>query len=360
MGGAERSLKAHLARWAGAAHLSRWAGAALLATLALGCRGRHHRPAPGRMPRIGFSMDSLVMERWKRDIDAFTRSTKDLGAELILEVANQDPAVQEKQIRDLLAKDIDVLVVVPNDTDRLAAVVSEVKAKGIPVLSYDRLVRRANVDLYVSFDNELVGSLMADAATRTLGEAAGVVIVNGPRSDYNAILINRGIHKVLDPRVAEGKLRIVAELWPASWESESTKSTLEAVVAKDRNISAVIAGNDMLAEAAISVLSENRLMGKVRVTGQDADLGACQRLAEGSQWATVYKPINRLALTAAGFAVMLARGETLTPMASMDDGDYQVPFARLEPVLVTKDLLDNTVIKAGFHSAADVYRNVRH
>ena len=351
MGGIERSLGTRLACWA---------GAALLATLVLGCRARHHRPGPGRTPRIGFSMDSLVMERWKRDLDAFSASAKDLGAELILEVANQDPAIQERQIRDLMDKDIDVLVVVPNDTDRLGAVVSEVKARGIPVLSYDRLVRRANVDLYVSFDNELVGSLMADAATHALGGGAGVVIINGPRTDYNAILLNRGIHKVLDPGVAEGRLRIVAELWPASWESDSVKSRLEAVVARDRGIGAVVAGNDMLAEAAINVLSENRLMGKVRVTGQDADLGACQRLAEGSQWATVYKPINRLALTAAGFAVMLARGETITPKATMDDGTFQVPFARLEPVLVTKELLENTVIKSGFHSAADVYRNVRH
>ena len=343
----------------GSRTLTFWLRAALLATTFLGCKSRHHRPSPGRPPRIGFSMDSLVMERWKRDIDAFSSSAKDLGAELILEVANQDPVVQEQQIRDLMSKDIDVLVVVPNDTERLSAVVSEVKARGIPVLSYDRLVRRANVDLYVSFDNELVGSLMADSATRTLGGAAGVVILCGPRSDYNATLLNRGVHKVLDPRVAEGKLRIVAEIWPASWMSDDVKPRLEATIAKDRNIEAVLSGNDMLAEVAINVLSENRLMGKVRVTGQDADLAACQRLAEGSQWATVYKPIDRLALTAAGYAVMLARGETITTQATIDDGTFKVPFARLEPVLVTRDLLENTVIKAGFHSAAEVYRNVR-
>ena len=350
MGGSERSFSARMVSWA---------TLAILAIPLLGCRARHHRPAPGRPPRIGFSMDSLVMERWKRDIDAFTRSAKDLGAELVLEVANQDPAVQEKQIRELMDKDIDVLVVVPNDTDRLGAVIAAVKARGVPVLSYDRLVRRANVDLYVSFDNELVGSLMADAATHILGGAAGVVIINGPRTDYNAILLNRGIHKVLDPRVAEGRIRIVAEIWPASWESDDAKTRFEAAVAKDRNIGAVVAGNDMLAEVAISVLSENRLMGKVRVTGQDADLAACQRLAEGAQWATVYKPIDRLALTAAGFAVMLARGEAITTQATIDDGAFQVPFAKLEPVLVTKDLLEHTVIKTGFHPAAEVYRNVR-
>jgi D-xylose transport system substrate-binding protein len=95
------------------------------------------------------------------------------------------------------------------------------------------------------------------------------------------------------------------------------------------------------------------------VSGQDADLAACQRIAEGSQYATIYKPIDRLAFKAAGFAVMLAKGEAIRTDSTIDDGSSKVPYVRLEPVLVTKELLDSTVIKDGFHSAADVYRNVR-
>ena len=333
--------------------------AALAFTLVLlGCRARHHRMEPGRAPRIGFSLDSLVVERWQRDIDVFSRSARDLGAEVMLEVADQDPAVQEKQVRDLMNRGIDVLVIVPNDANRLSEVVSEVKARGIPVLSYDRLVRGAGVDLYVSFDNEKVGNLMADTLAKRVPKGGGVVIINGARSDYNAVLLNRGMHQVLDPRVADGRLRIAAEIWPDAWDSDKARTQLEAVVARDRKLDAVIAGNDMLAEAAIGVLSENRLS-KVRVAGQDADLAACQRLAEGSQYATVYKPIDRLALKAAGFAVMLAKGEAVSTDATIDDGVSKVPYARLEPILVTKGLLDATVIKDGFHTAADVYRNVR-
>ena len=212
----------------------------------------------------------------------------------------------------------------------------------------------------MSFDNEKVGSLMAESVVRDMPAGGGLVIINGARNDYNAILLNRGIHGVLDPKVASGKVRIVAEIWPDSWDSDKVKSKLEAVVARDRRIDAVITGNDMLAEAAINVLSENRLMGKVKVAGQDADLAACQRIAEGSQFATVYKPIDRLALKAAGFAVMLAKGEPVGTDARIDDGAGPVPYVRLEPILVTKDRLDATVIKDGFHTAADVYRNVSH
>lgn len=324
------------------------------------CGARKHRRDQNHVPVIGFSLDSLVVERWQRDIDIFRRAAKDLGADFILRVADQDPAVQEEQIRELVGLGIDVLVVVPNDADRLSAVVGAVKAKGIPVLSYDRLVRKAGVDLYVSFDNAMVGSLMAEAVTRAV-PSGGYIVINGARSDNNAALINEGIHSVIDPLVSAGKIHIIAEIWPSTWDSDEVRADLEAVLADERGVDAVIAGNDMLAEAAINVLIENGLMDEVAVAGQDAELAACQRIAEGTQYATIYKPIDRLALKAAGFAVMLAKGEPVTTDAAMDDGLAKVPYVRLDPILVTRDLLETTVIKDGFHSHDDVFRNVsRH
>jgi D-xylose transport system substrate-binding protein len=328
------------------------------AVLAASCRGSRRRVEPGQPPLIGFSQDSLVVERWRRDVDIFTRSARELGADVLLRVADQDHAVQERQIRELIDAGIQVLVVVPNDADRLSSVISEARGRGIRVLSYDRLVRNARVDLYVSFDNEKVGTLMAQSVAQAV-PSGGYVVINGARSDNNALMLNAGIHGVLDPLVASGNVRIVGEIWPESWTSDEVKPALEKIIEVDRRIDAVIAGNDMLAEAAISVLSENRLMENVKVSGQDAELAACQRIAEGSQYATVYKPIERLALKAAGYAVMLARGEEVQTDAVINDGRYDVPYVRLEPILVTRDVLDATVIKDGFHAGADVYRNVR-
>jgi D-xylose transport system substrate-binding protein len=330
--------------------------ALILASSLSSCNLRRHRVAQGKAPVIGFSLDSLVVERWQRDLDVFTRAAKDLGAELIVEVADQDPAVQEKQVRELALRGIDVLVIVPNDADRLSVVVREVKAKGLPVLSYDRLVHDANVDLYVSFDNEKVGYLMAEAIIKAVPEG-NYVIVNGARNDNNTIMLNTGIHRALESSSSPGKLRIVEEIWPAAWDSEEVRSDMEGAVAHYGRIDAVIAGNDMLAEAAIGVLAENRISAKV--AGQDADLAACQRIAEGSQHATIYKPIERLALKAAGFAVMLARGERIETDSTIFDGKSQVPYVRLEPILVTRETLGATVIRDGFHSADEIYRNVK-
>ncbi len=330
--------------------------AAVMAGL-VACAPTRHKVDPGKTIRIGFSLDSLVIERWARDLDAFSRAAKDMGAELVLEQADQDPKIQESQIRDLLTKDIDVLVVVPNDADKLTAVIDEVRAKGIPVLSYDRLIRKTVVDLYVSFDNEKVGYLMASAISAAV-PTGDYIIVNGPQTDNNALMLNKGMHAVLDPRVASKQIRIIAEIWPLTWDSDPVRIILEGILSKERGVKAIIAGNDMLAEASIGVLSENQL--SARVSGQDADRAACQRIAEGTQYATIYKPVDRLALKAAGFAIMLAKGEKILTDSTIDNGAGKIPYVRLEPILVTKDLLDRTVIKDGFQTAADVYRNTDH
>lgn len=332
------------------------AAALVVAALLSGCAPKRHKMAPGRAPLIGFSMDSLVVERWQRDLDVFTRAAHELGAELVVEVADQDPAVQDRQVRELADRGIDVLVIVPNDADRLTAAVREVKSRGLPVLSYDRLVRKAGVDLYISFDNEKVGSLMAETLVRAV-PSGDYVIINGARNDNNAIMLSAGIHKVLDPLVMARKIRVVSEIWPSFWDSDEVRSDMETVTAGTHAIDAIIAGDDMLAEAVIGVLAENRISAKV--AAQDADLSACQRIAEGSQFATVYKPVDRLALKAAGFAVMLAKGEKVETDSTIDDGLGKVPYIRLEPIPVTKETLEATVIKDGFHTAEEVYRNVK-
>jgi len=330
---------------------------ALMALSLSGCGQRHRKFDSAKPVRVGFSLDSLVVERWQRDLDAFKRAAKDLGAEVEVKVANQDATTQESQVRELLSAGMDVLVIIPNDANRLSSVVSEVKGRGIPVISYDRLVRKAGVDLYITFDNEKVGSLMAESIVRAV-PSGSFIIVNGAKSDNNAALLNAGLHSVLDPRIEGGSIRVLAELWPSSWDSEEAKAKLEPLLSSHPHVDAVIAGNDMLAEAAINVLSENGLMGAVRVVGQDADLSACQRIAEGSQYATIYKPVERLALSAAGYAVALAKGEKIATENSIDDGAGKVPYIKLEPILVTKEFLDSTVIKDGFHSKEEVYRNV--
>ena len=330
---------------------------AVLLPMVMACGPSRPQGPLNRPPVIGFSQDSLVLERWKRDIDAFRSAAKDLGARVILKVADQDVAVQESQVRDLVKEGIDVLVIVANDADRLSGVVREVRARGIPVVCYDRLVRKAGVDLYISFDNEKVGGLMTSAVIGKVPNG-GILIINGAKNDNNALMINGGIRSVLEPFLATGKLHVVSEIWPETWDNNEVRASLETLLPKIDDIRGVVAGDDMLAEEAIRFFSENGRIKQVQVAGQDADLAACQRIAEGTQLATVYKPIKRLALKAVGFAVMLANHEPIQTQGTIDDGAGQVPYVRLDPLLVNRENLDSTVIKDAFHSAKEVYQNL--
>ncbi|GAB4364728.1 MAG: D-xylose ABC transporter substrate-binding protein [Spirochaetales bacterium] len=331
----------------------------ILLILLLTACGSRTRPKEGYKPVIGLSLDSLVVERWRRDVDLFSKAAEDLDATVKLRIANQDAETQISQVKELMESGIDVLVIIPNDAEKLTEVCKQVKRKGIPVVSYDRLVYEANVDLYISFDNERVGSLMAERAIR-IAPRGTYVIVNGARTDNNSLMINRGFHKVLDSELEKGTIQLIGEIWPEDWISDEVRARFEDLMTEKGNplVDIVLCGNDMLAEAVIQVLSENRLLGATKVFGQDAELAACQRIVEGSQYGTVYKPIDSLALKAAAFAVMLAKREPVKTQFTIYDGRYQVPYIKLEPVLVTRENLESTVIKDGFHRREDVFRNV--
>lgn len=131
-----------------------------------------------------------------------------------------------------------------------------------------------------------------------------------------------------------------------------------ALTANNNKIDAVVASNDATAGGAIQALDAQGLAGKVVISGQDADLAACQRIAEGTQTMTVYKPIKTLATTSAEVAVKLGKGEKIETDDTINNGKKAVPYIKLDPIMVDKDNLVDTVIKDGFQSYDDVYKNV--
>jgi len=110
---------------------------------------------------IGFSMDSLQLERWQHDRDAFVAEANTLGADVLVQSAEGNDATQVQQAEDLLTDGVDVLVVVPHNGDIAASIVNSAKRQHVPVLSYDRLIRNSEIDFYISFDNVRVGELHA-------------------------------------------------------------------------------------------------------------------------------------------------------------------------------------------------------
>lgn len=307
--------------------------------------------------KVGLSIDSFIIERWRRDCDVFVSKIKeyDSNADVIVQNANGDIDTQISQLRYLIDKKVDVLVVVCIDSESLSGVVAEAKESGIPVIAYDRLIRDSNVDLYISFDNEKVGYLMGEALWNSGLPKRKVLMLSGPNEDNNVSMVEIGFRSVMTANHIE-----IADCYNVpGWKAEDAADYINQHLNELSDIDAIMCGNDNIATTIIRTLSEARLAGKIKIVGQDADLEACQRVVEGTQVMTVYKPVEKLAQAAAEYAIQLAEGKELTEVTdTISDGTYDVPYYYLEPIAVTKDNIDETIIDSGFHLRDDVYLNV--
>ena len=336
--------------------LTIWAAAALCAFLA-GCSPQEKAEKTEKI-RIGLSMDSLRVERWKRDRDLFMARVEALGGETLVQSADGSPDRQNSQAENLLAQDIDALVVIPRDGEAAAAIVEAAKKANVPVLAYDRIIRNCDLDLYISFDNERVGYMQAEYLTRVAPEG-NYFLLGGSPSDNNAKLLRAGQERALKPLLDSGAIRVVGDQWTDNWDPDAALGHVENALTAQRNmIDAIVASNDGTAGGAVEALRAQGLAGKTAVSGQDADLAACQRIAAGLQTMTVYKPLKPLAERAAELAVALAKGGKPETSQTTPNGKIDVPSVLLDPVQVDKNNLYDVVVKDGFHSIEDVYQDV--
>lgn len=305
--------------------------------------------------QIGMTIDSKVLERWQRDVDTYVETAERMGAEVEVVSANADVQVQIQQIEKFTEEEKDVITVIATDCDKLAEPLGKAKEKGIKIVSYDRLIKDVDSDLYISFDSEIVGQMMADTLMEKLPDGGKIVMVCGPKSDRNALTIEKAFRE----RIDGSKLEVVqvgyAEAWAPEYAFEAVQKAFEGI----DTIDGVMCGNDALAVQAIQALAERQLAGKVCVVGQDADIEACQKIVEGTQTMTVFKPIEELAEKAAEYTIMLVQNIEIEDLdGTVDAGKYQVPAKELTPTKVTKDNIDEVIIESGFHSKDEVYMNV--
>lgn len=317
-----------------------------------------------RPPKIGIAFDTFVVERWQRDLEILVAALTEQGAEVDVQIANEDQNKQIEQIRYLIGEKVDVLIIVPNDGFALTDVVDEAKREGIKVIAYDRLIMNANIDLYVSFDNEAIGRSIAQRLVDALNlevtpNPINLIMINGDPKDYNATLMNKGYYDVLRPMIENGDLIILEEVWAPEWREVYAKETVDDVLSQGRMPDGIIAANDHLAMGAIETLSKWQLAGNVLVVGQDAELSACQRIVEKTQLATVYKPIVDLATTVAKLSIQLANGESLETEDVLGNTFKNVPYVRLKTFMIDAANLDELIIESGFHRREDVYLNIQ-
>lgn len=270
------------------------------------------------------------------------------GCEVKYYNADQDQDKQAGQVDDAISQGVDVIVLDPVNGEAAAAKVADAQAADIPVIAYDRFIDGA--DYYMSFDNNKVGQLQAQALVDAVGGSGDILMLNGAPDDPNAAQFKEGAHSVLE----DSELNIVAEYDNPDWSPENAEQFTTDQLGKTdpSSLAGVYAANDGQAGGVIAALTGAGVAPDALppVTGQDAELAAIQRIVAGEQYMTVYKPIPVEAEKAAEVAVLIGNGDEVT-----DTTDFEgVPSFIFTPVVVTKDNVADTVVKDEFYSVDDI------
>lgn len=312
--------------------------------------------AGGKRICIGVSIPTQRDERWVKDAEKMREAARAQGVDLKMQISDNDAARQMSQCENLLAQQVDILILAPHDATSASAIVDAAHREGVKVISYDRLVLYSDVDLYLSFDNVQVGRLQGKYLTERVPKGKYVVLGGAP-TDNNAKLFKQGAMEYIRPLADKGDIKIVMDQWIQDWQPTIAMNIMQnALTANDNKIDAVLAPNDNTAGGVIQALAQVGLDGKVPVTGQDAELTGAERIVKGTQSMTVFKDTRQLATEAIITAVKMVRGEGPGATSKVNNQKIDVPSILLIPVVVDKSNIDKVLIDSGYLRKEEVYK----
>lgn len=300
--------------------------------------------------------DSKSSARWETADRKYLQEAFDAaGVQSDIQNAQGDKTAFQTIADQMITNGATVLMIVNLDSGTGKAVLDKAKSQGVATIDYDRLTLGGSASYYVSFDNTAVGKLQGEGLVKCLTDKKAdkpiVAELNGSPTDNNATLFKQGYDSVLQPKYDSGEYKKGPDQSVPDWDNTQAGTIFEQMLTQEPKIAGVLAANDGLGNAAISVLKKQKLNGKVPVTGQDATVQGLQNILAGDQCMTVYKAIKKEADAAAQLAVSLAKGEQPQVSGSVKDteGNRDVPSVLLEPQAIFFDNVKD-VVADGFVS----------
>jgi D-xylose transport system substrate-binding protein len=316
---------------------------------------------PTKKPKIGVILpDSKSSARWETADRKYLKAAFDAaGVDSDIQNAQNDKSAFQTIADQMITNGATVLMIVNLDSGTGKAVIEKAKSQGVATIDYDRLTLGGGADYYVSFDNTKVGQLQGQGLVKCLTDKGAqkpvIAELNGSPTDNNATLFKNGYDSVLKPKYdaneyVKGPDRDVPE-----WDNTAAGTLFEQMLTQKPDIAGVLAANDGLGNAAITVLKGQKLNGKVPVTGQDATVPGLQNILAGDQCMTVYKAVKKEADAAADLAISLAKGTKKSVAGKVTDptAKKDVPAVLLDPVAITKNNVKD-VVTDGYVSTADL------
>ncbi|NJO89537.1 MAG: sugar ABC transporter substrate-binding protein [Chloroflexia bacterium] len=257
--------------------------------------------------RVGFLMEKFTADRWALDKKFFEEKVTELGAKVITKISDGSDANQFAVALELINERVDILVVVASNVNSAAAIVREAHKAGIKVIAYDRFIRNSDLDYFVGLNAVQIGELQAEYALSKIPKG-NFVLLEGDKSDMNAVNIESGQMNVLNPKIQSGEVNIIYRVFVDNWSSVEAGYEIEKVLKlSDKQIDVILSANDGNAMGARNAIEKLGVEDNILITGLDADLNACQRIIKDKQTMTVYTPIIECAKTAAELAVKVAK-----------------------------------------------------
>ena len=295
--------------------------------------------------------DTKSSARWATADAKYLKEAFDAaGVQADIQNAQGDKTQFQTIADGMISSGVKVLMIVNLDSGTGKAVLDKAKAAGIATIDYDRLTLNGGADYYVSFDNVKVGELQGQGLVDCLKAKnytkPVVAELNGSPTDNNATLFAQGYDSVLNPLYADGTLTKGPNQPVPDWDNAQGGTIFEQMLTQNKNIKGVLAANDGLGNAVISVLKKNKLNGQVPVTGQDATTQGLQNILVGDQCMTVYKAIKQESDAASALAISIAKGQkptTATGTITDPESKKTVPSVLLVPKAITKDSVKDVV-----------------
>lgn len=306
-------------------------------------------------PKVGFLLPNLIQKRYLKEKDLFTQKIQELGGSVIIVSADNDDNKQIQQAADLINQGANVLIVNSVNANTAAAIVRIAGTKHVPVIAYDRLIRNCELDYFLSFDNEKVGTLMAEYATK-IKPTGKYILLGGDKSDQNAIWVKGGQLKTLDPFLKSGKISIEYNTYIENWSGDNAKQEMGKYLdLSSSKPDVILSSYDGMTTSVIELLKEHNLNKEVLITGQDAEIDACRNIVKGDQAMTVYKSLKNLAYKAAELSIKITRREKISDVTvKINNGSVDVTSILLDPVVVDKANIKTTVVADGFFTEEEI------
>ena len=305
--------------------------------------------------KVGILLHSYENERWSKDKEYLVDELTKRGADVLVEVAENDQQKQISQAQSLIDQGAQVLIVVSVNQDKAAKIVELAHEADVKVIAYDRLINGCKLDYYVTTNSTRVGELQASYLT-SLKPKGKYALICGSKYDDNSMKLFLGQMHILQPFMERGDIQLVYCEFTNNWSpEEGSLHTTKILEQNSDSLTAIIAGSDAISIGVLKTLKEKGLAGKVMVAGQDCEQSSVWEILQGNQTCDILKPLKEMASISADLAVTIAQNKKpKMKFTNESNGKALVKSVLLEAIVVNKTNIESTVIASGFHNAADL------